>query len=107
MREKLPRDYFLSARVFLPKASVVRNLRRIQPSAQYKKNNFVLNAGKMDENLFKVTVYLPFSFRKKLSAKQDIGSTEISYQFLAPKVPVLRRNKATPTPVLQLIHFQL
>ena len=45
----------------------------------------------MNEHLFiKVTVYLPFSFRKK-----DIASTEISYQFLAPTVPVLRRNKAT------------
>ena len=36
----------------------------------------------------------PFLFAK-LSTKQDITSTEISYQFLAPKVPVLRRNKVT------------
>ena len=39
-------------------------------------------------------VFAPF-FSKKNSAKQDIPSTEIAYQFLAPKVPVLRRNKAT------------
>ena len=52
--------------------------------------------GKIEELLFiKVTVFLPLSFRKKNSAKQDIASTEIAYQFLAPKVPVLRRNKAT------------
>ena len=30
----------------------------------------------------KVAKYLPFSFRKKISTKQDITSTEISYQFL-------------------------
>ena len=36
---------------------------------------------------------LPFS--QKISTKHDITSTEISYQFLALKVPVLRRNKAT------------
>ena len=51
--------------------------------------------GKIKEHLFiKVTVYLPFSLRKN-STKQDIASTEISHQFLAPKVPFLRRNKAT------------
>ena len=51
-------------------------------SSQGKKKNFMLNAGKMNEHLFiKVTVYLPFSFRKKISTKQDNASTEISYQF--------------------------
>ena len=56
----------------------------------------MLNASKMNEHLFlKVTVYLPFSFQNKISTKQVIASTESSYQFLAPKVPVLRRNKAT------------
>ena len=35
------------------------------------------------------------SLFEKLSTKQDITSTEISYQFLAPKVPFLRRNKVT------------
>ena len=38
---------------------------------------------------------LPFSFRKKISTKQDTASTEISYQFLALEVPVKRRNKDT------------
>ena len=56
----------------------------------------MLNACKMNEHLFfKVTVYLPFSFQNKISKKQVMASTESSYQFLAPKVPVLRRNKAT------------
>ena len=56
----------------------------------------MLNAGKMNEHLFIVVAgYLPFSFRKKISTKQDITSSEISYQFLSTKVPVLRRNKAT------------
>ena len=36
-----------------------------------------------------------YNFRNKISTKQDIASTEISYQFLAPKDLVLRRNKAT------------
>ena len=37
-------------------------------SSQYKKNNFKLNAGKMNEHLFiKVTTYLSFSFRKNLN----------------------------------------
>ena len=40
-------------------------------------------------------MYFPFSFRKEVSTKHDITSAEISYQFLALKVPVLRRNKAT------------
>ena len=40
-------------------------------------------------------LYPPLFFFKKISAKQNIASTETSYQFLAVKVPVLRRNKAT------------
>ena len=37
----------------------------------------MLNAGKMNEHLFiKVTVYLLFSKRKKISKKQDIASTK-------------------------------
>ena len=44
----------------------------------------MLNAGKMNEHLFiKVTVYLPF-----------YGNL-LPVSVLAPKVPVLRRNKAT------------
>ena len=65
----------------------------------------MLNASKMNEHLFlKVTVYLPFSFQNKISTKQVIASTESSYQFLAPKVPFSRRNKA-PTSALIAIHF--
>ena len=41
--------------------------------------------------------YFAFSllFSQKITTKHGITSTEISYQFLALKVPVLRRNKAT------------
>ena len=78
-------------------------------SSQCKKNNFILNAGKMNEHLFiKVTVYFPFSFGKKISTTQDIACTEISDQFLTPKVPLLIWGEIKPpTPVLQSIHFQL
>ena len=46
-------------------------------------------------------------FSQKISTKHDITCTEISYQFSALKVPVLRRNKATNSststdPFLQL-----
>ena len=47
----------------------------------------------------------PFSKKKKEKNTQQ-ASTEISYLFLAPEVPVSGRNKPT-TPVLQPIHFQL
>ena len=41
--------------------------------------------------------YCVFSllFSQKISTKHDITYTEISYQFLALKAPVFRRNKAT------------
>ena len=41
--------------------------------------------------------YCVFSllFSQKISTKHDITSMEISYQFLALKTPVFRRNKAT------------
>ena len=44
---------------------------------------------KVTECVFSL-LFLP----KKISTKHDITSTEISYQFLALKVPVLRTNKA-------------
>ena len=44
----------------------------------------------------------------EISTKKDRASTEISYQFLAPKVSLLFWGGIKPpTPVLQLIHFQL
>ena len=43
----------------------------------------------------KGTVFLPFSFRKKISTKQNIAFTEIAYQSSAPTFPVSRRNKPT------------
>ena len=52
--------------------------------------------GKIKELLLiKGTVFLPFSFKNKISTKQNIVSTEIAYKFSAPKVPVSRKNKAT------------
>ena len=51
--------------------------------------------GKIKENLFiKVAVYLPFSFRENLNkARYSIYGNLLPV--LAPKVLVLRRNKAT------------
>ena len=52
--------------------------------------------GKINEFLFiKGTVFMPFSFPKKISTKHNIVSTEIAYKFSAQKVPVSRGNKAT------------
>ena len=42
----------------------------------------------------KVIVYFPFSFSQK-NLNEARYNTEISYQFLPKKVPVLRRNMAT------------
>ena len=44
--------------------------------------------------LSKLLCICPSLFEKIISTKQDITSTEISYQFLAPKIALLRRNKA-------------
>ena len=57
----------------------------------------MLNVGQ-DEITSIYQSYCVFSllFSQKISTKHDITATEISaYQFLALKVPVLRRNKAT------------
>ena len=99
IEENCRRGYFLSARVFLPKALVaklwlIRKLRRIQFAIQ--EEQLYVECGQDQEHLYiKVTVYLPFSFRKIISKNQDITSTEISYQSLASKVPVLRKINAT------------
>ncbi|MCO0615674.1 hypothetical protein M8756_20680 [Lutimaribacter sp. EGI FJ00015] len=56
----------------------------------------MLNAGQTERtSIYQSYCVLAFLFLKKISTKQNIASTEIAYQFLAPKVPVLRRNKAT------------
>ena len=56
----------------------------------------MLNVGQ-DEITSIYQSYCVFSllFSQKISTKHDITCTEIPYQFLALKVPVLRRNKAT------------
>ena len=46
------------------------------------------------------------SLLEKISTKQDIAFTDISYQYLPPKVPSWGELKPQ-TPVLQPIHFQL
>ena len=46
-------------------------------------------------SIIKVTVYLPSLFEKKSQQSKNIASAKISYQFLAPKVTVLRTNKTT------------
>ena len=51
--------------------------------------------GKISTSIYQSYCIFALLFSKKISTKQDIASTEISSQFLAPKVPVLRRNIAT------------
>ena len=66
---------------------------------------------RQDKRTFIYQSYFVFALlfsKKKISTKQDIASTEISYQFLEPKVPLLIWGGIKPpTPVLQPIHFQL
>ena len=70
-----------------PTANTVRNARR---------TTLCWMRGKVKEQLsIKLTMYLPPSLLEKISTKQDIASTKIFYQFLAPTVPFLRKNKAT------------
>ena len=56
----------------------------------------MLNVGQ-DEITSTYQSYCVFSllFSQKISTKHNITYMEISYQFSALKVPVLRRNKAT------------
>ena len=56
----------------------------------------MLNEGQ-DKRISIYHSYCVFSllFSQNISTRHDITSTEISYQFLALKVPILRRNKAT------------
>ena len=90
----------LSARVFLPKASVatnwvIRNLRRIQFTIQEEQLYAECGARLNNFYLSKLLRIFSLLFSQKISTKHNITSTEISYHFLALKVPVLRRNKAT------------
>ena len=89
----MPTDYLLSARVFLLKAL----LQETEYSSQYKKNDLMLNAGQIERTSIyqNYCVFFLLLLKKKILTKQNIASTEIAYLFLAPKVPLLRRNKAT------------
>ena len=88
----------MSARVFesqsfiISRNWVIINLRRIQFAIQEKQLYAERGARLKNICLSKLPCICPslYNFRKKSQA-----STEISYQFLAPKIPVLRRNKAT------------
>ena len=98
-RGNLPADCLSSARVFLPKASVarnwvIRNIRRIQFAIQEEQLYAECGARLNNFYLSKLLCIFPSLFAKNLN--KALTSTEISaYQFLALKVPVLRRNKAT------------
>ena len=89
-----PTDYLLSERVFLPKASVARNwiiknLRQIQFAIQEEQLYAECGARLKNIYLSKLLCICPSLF-EKISTKKHISSTEVSYQFLAPKVSVLR-----------------
>ena len=95
-RGKLLTDYFLSARVFLPKASVrCKKLSNQKPTANTVRNTRRTTLRWTNICLSKLLCICPNLFSKKISTKHDIASTKNSYQFLVPKVPVLRRNRAT------------
>ena len=82
-------------------------LQETEYSSQYKKNDLMLNAGQTERtSIYQSYCVLAFLFLKKISTKQNIASTEIAYLFLAPKVPVLRRNKATISSS-STAHFEL
>ena len=65
-------------------------------SLQYKKNNFMLNAGKIKKTSIHQTyfVFVPL-FSIPILTRQNIASTKNSQEFLASQVSVFRRNKAT------------
>ena len=94
-----PTDYLLSERIFLPKASVARNwviknLRQIQFAIQ--EEQLYAECGARLKNIYlSKLLCICLSLFEKISTKKDIASTEISYQFLAPKVSVLRWNIPT------------
>ena len=94
-----PTDYLLSERVFLPKASVARNwviknLRQIQFAIQ--EEQLYAECGARLKNIYlSKLLCICLSLFQKISTKKDTASTEISYQFLAPKVSVLRWNIPT------------
>ena len=66
-------------------------------SSQYKKNNFMLNAGQDKRISIYQThfVFVPLFSKHTLTRQIIILSTKNSQEFLASKVSVLRRNKAT------------
>ena len=102
-RGKVPADYLLSSRVFLPKASVarnwvIRNIRWIQFAIQEEQLTLCWMRGKIKEFLFiKLNLYLSLSFRSQSQQlRQIILCTKNSQEFWASQVhKVLRRNNAT------------
>ena len=104
--------YLLSERVFLPKASVARNwviknLRQIQFAIQ--EEQLYTECGARLKNIYlSKLLCICLSLFQKISTKKDIASTEISYQFLAAKVSVLRwnipTNSSTSTDPLGIIY---
>ena len=61
--------------------------------SQNKKNNFMLNSGQdWIPSIYQSYCVFSLLFSQKIPTKHDITATEISHQFSALKVPVLRRN---------------
>ena len=96
----VPKDYLLFLKGILTQSFIttkrilIRNQRRIQLAVQ--KEQLCAECGVKLKNfcLSKLLCICPF-FSKKISIKkQSIASTEISLQFLAPKVPVFGKSKA-------------
>ena len=79
---------------FIARNWVIRNLRRIQFAMQ-EKQLYAECRARLAHLFIKVTVYLPFSFRKKSQQSNWYSMYGNLLPVLAPKVPVLRRSKAT------------
>ena len=68
----------------------------VQFATQEERLNAECGADWKNFYLSKLLCFCPsLNFWKGISTKQNIASTGIAYLFLAPKVPVLRRNTAT------------
>ena len=111
MEAKLPTCYLLSARVFIPKASVakiwvIRNLRRIQFAVQEEQLYAECGARLKNFRSSNIFCICPSLFETPVLTRQNIAwSTKNSQEFLASQVSVLWEEIKPTTPLLLTVHF--
>ena len=93
MEAKLPTEYLLSARVFLPQALVakiwkIRNLRRIQFAVQEEQLNAECGARLKNFYSSNLLCICPSLFETPILTRQNIASTKNSQEFLTSQVSV-------------------